>query len=72
MPQSNFFLKLHLPGPGAYDLVSSDAEVAGYYALKQKVMEDEEKCRQAKKKLFPGTESTDSAMPSTCIGRGVR
>ncbi|ERF69830.1 hypothetical protein EPUS_08031 [Endocarpon pusillum Z07020] len=49
MPQSKLFSKFHLPGPGPYDLASSDAEVAGYHALKQKVLADEEKRRQAEK-----------------------
>lgn len=50
MPQSKLFSKFHFPGPGPYDLASSDAEVAGYHALKQKVLADEEKRRQAEKK----------------------
>ncbi len=50
MPQLNLFSKFHLAGPGPYDLASSDAEVAGYHALKQKVLADEEKRRQAEKK----------------------
>lgn len=50
MPQMKLFSKFHLAGPGPYDLASSDAEVAGYNALRQKVLADEEKKRQAEKK----------------------
>ena len=49
MPHLKVFSKFHLAGPGPYDLVSSDAEVAGYHALKQKVLADQEKRRQAEK-----------------------
>ena len=62
MPHLKVFSKFHLAGPGPYDLASSDTEVAGYHALKQKVLADEEKRKQAeKKKLLIESEATGSA-----------
>ncbi len=60
MPQSKFFAKFRLPGPGPYDLVSTDAEVADYHVLKQKILADEEKRKQARRMLK--MESRESGM----------
>lgn len=52
MPSSKFFVNLHLPGPGRYDLVSTDADVAYYHALQKKVFADEEKRKQEETKRW--------------------
>ena len=72
MPQFKLFSKFHLAGPGPYDLASSDAEVAGYHALKQKVLADEENRRQAeKKRLLIETGSPGFSKQGTWKCRGV-
>ena len=67
--QSNFLAKFRLPGPGPYDLASSDAELAGYYAFERKVLADEKKRRPAEKKkqLLIEMGSQDSDQQGTTI-----
>jgi hypothetical protein len=66
MPGSKFFSKFQLPEPGPYDLVSTDAEVADYRALKKKVLADEVKRKHAQRKLY-----LDMGLPASAI-KGMR
>jgi hypothetical protein len=72
MTLSKILSSFPLPGPGPYDLASSEAEVAGYYALRKKVLADEESRRkqaEAKKRLH---EETGGPQGSRKVWRSVR
>jgi hypothetical protein len=67
MAPSRFFANLHLPGPGPYDLASTEAEIAGYHAVCQKVRADAEIRKQAEKKakLLVDVEAPESGINGT-------
>lgn len=62
MPSPKFFSKIHLPGPGLYDLVSTYAEVADYRALEQRVLADEEKRKYEQRKRY-----VNMGLPETAV-----
>jgi hypothetical protein len=59
MPLSKHF---QFPGPGPKDLASSDWEAAGYLALKQKILADQEAKRQTRRKQF-----IDMGLPESAV-----
>jgi hypothetical protein len=67
MAPSRIFANWPLCGPGPYDLASTDAPIAGYHAVSQKVRADAELRKQAEKKgkLLIGMEASENGINGT-------